>query len=160
MTPFPLPFPTPFCSSAPKHMVLWSKKFHIHNTHTSSTHFFQRLLLRGTSLWLKLPQVIPHQKRKHLLGIFFFFNYYFNAMEGRDTFQFCFNPLCSTRTELCGEGKMQNIRVSARETNHSGLCFQIGNPVLSLNWASDNKTADQSKKRAPGRDSLTAKTPC
>lgn len=80
-------------------------------------------------------------------------------MEGRDKFQFCFNPLCSTRTELHRKGKMQNVRVSARETNHSALHFQKGNPVLSLNRAPDNKTAGQSKKRALGRETLTAKTP-
>lgn len=60
-----------FCPSAPKHMVWWSEKFHIHSTHTSLTHFFHYLLPTETSLWLKLPQATPHQKIKHSLWIFF-----------------------------------------------------------------------------------------
>jgi len=45
-------------------------------------------------------------------------------MEGRDKFQFCFHCLCFSRAELCSEGKLQNIRVSARDTNCSSQCFK------------------------------------
>lgn len=124
------------------------KKCNIHNIHTSSTYIFPASSHRRTRFWSKLPRAFSYQKIKHFEILFI----QVIILEGGINF----NPASSLSApaELRNVGKdIESVRVSAGQSNCSGVCFPTGTAAFSLDGTWDYKPADQSEERAPGRES-------